>query len=629
MISTVYFYKTGLNERNFAYDKTAHNNILALAQTEQGGEIKIILSAPLAFGQVFNIDVAQYLNVYLCTYIKIVNNYENGTTETRFAFINNFMSLANGNYAVSYELDDWANFILSGNYNYHIEGFTQRANIALCDNLGDVLKIKYDYANAAEREPHNNIYEYLTDYGQETPINGQSLPQGYKCAIIFLNAVQHAGVPQDYAFTGTYTDYDVSMQRQRKLERNNSNICYAIIDPNGKTVPFLFDNVTILGQNVRDVATPPVLAGQINNANIEKIIYFDYFPSSDHLPLEYINNRYYLRYERGQAYVSGITQVAFANDNMTDISYRRDIYEYPIIGNITVYLQGVGLTNFSPQIRYKPNFTAYKIYPSETLIAKQSSYAAYLENSLYLQVPQAQTLKAIYNGATVDLPINEITTNTEFVGGISADGETAFIKTLKTKTQKDYNEMTATAPNINIIDLAILRDYKAYKNAKNTGIAAITASTIGGVVSVGTAAASQNVAGVVGGLSALTQGIISGAQRLQGLTPIKQVQSNNDFSTTAAMDLTGFKIQVVKTEKAQQKQEIINFEKNGILAVVEFNEYLNTQRMQAFNAIQTSDLDIHGIPQQAARRISETFAAGVTLWTAPDVGNKDVVNYPL
>lgn len=629
MISTVYFYKTGLNERNFAYDKTAHNNILSLAQTEQGGEIKIILSAPLAFGQVFNIDVAQYLNVHLCTYIKIVNDYENGTTQTRFAFINNFMSLANGNYAVSYELDDWTNFILSGEYNYHIDGFTQRANIALCEKFNDNLKIKYDYANAAEREPHNDVYEYITDYLEVRPIIGKKLPTGYKCAIIFLNAVQHAGVPQDYAFTGTYTDYDALMKIRRYLERNNSSICYTIIDPDGYTVPFLFDTVKISGQSVNNVIVPPFKAGIINNANIEKIIYFDYFPSNDLLPLEYIDNRYYLRYATGKAYTSGTKQVAFATDNMSDISYTKDIISFPILGNMTVYLQGVGLSNFSPQIRYKPNFTPNEVYPNEEVIPEQTYYTAYLEKSLYKQVPQSQTLKAIYNGATVDLPINEITLYTEFICGISADGETAFIKTLNTKTQEDYNELTATAPNINIIDLAILRDYKSYKNAKNTGIAAITASAIGGVVSVGTSIASQNVAGVVGGLSGMAQGIITGAQRLQGLTPIKQVQANNDYSTTVAMDLTGFKIQVVKTEKAQRKQEIINFEKNGIIAVVEINEYLSTQRMRAFNAIQTSDLDIHGIPQQAARRISETFAAGVTLWTAPDVGNKDVINYPL
>ena len=49
-------------------------------------------------------------------------------------------------------------------------------------------------------------------------------------------------------------------------------------------------------------------------------------------------------------------------------------------------------------------------------------------------------------------------------------------------------------------------------------------------------------------------------------------------------------------------------------------------QMEAFNAIKFSYCVIHGLNQQAARRIADSFVAGVTLWTSSDVGNKNQRN---
>lgn len=51
--------------------------------------------------------------------------------------------------------------------------------------------------------------------------------------------------------------------------------------------------------------------------------------------------------------------------------------------------------------------------------------------------------------------------------------------------------------------------------------------------------------------------------------------------------------------------------------------------MQAYNAVKTGDLDVQGVPDNVAKNIKFAFENGVTLWTATNVGNKDVINYPI
>ena len=69
------------------------------------------------------------------------------------------------------------------------------------------------------------------------------------------------------------------------------------------------------------------------------------------------------------------------------------------------------------------------------------------------------------------------------------------------------------------------------------------------------------------------------------------------------------------------KQDILH---NGF-AVAYMRDGLPPQ-MEAFNTIKCSYCEIHGLNQQAARRIADAFVAGVTLWTSSDVGNKDQRN---
>lgn len=51
--------------------------------------------------------------------------------------------------------------------------------------------------------------------------------------------------------------------------------------------------------------------------------------------------------------------------------------------------------------------------------------------------------------------------------------------------------------------------------------------------------------------------------------------------------------------------------------------------MQAYNAVKTGELDVNGVPDNVAKNIKSAFENGVTLWTATNVGNKDVINYPI
>ena len=84
-------------------------------------------STPIFFSaNPFTISVFDDENYKTATYLKIENT-TTGTnvvsvTETRYGFINNMLELANGSFAVSYSLDDWANFILSGEYPLTIGG---------------------------------------------------------------------------------------------------------------------------------------------------------------------------------------------------------------------------------------------------------------------------------------------------------------------------------------------------------------------------------------------------------------------------------------------------------------------------------------------------------------------------
>ena len=194
--SKITFYKVGLNDSNWAYDSAAFTRILDAGRL--GSELT--LSQPLAFGQPFNISVEDYEIWYkTATYLKIENT-TTGTnvaavTETRYGFINNMLELANGSYAVSYSLDDWANFILSGEYpGYNFDMEIERESLPL------VLKNNNYYAlkTGLQRYTDNGIIKKVEKIS-DTPANANDitpLPAGIKCAVFFFSKnLTSGGVP--------------------------------------------------------------------------------------------------------------------------------------------------------------------------------------------------------------------------------------------------------------------------------------------------------------------------------------------------------------------------------------------------------------------------------------------------
>lgn len=618
------FYKVGLNETNFAYNAASFFNIL------NAGFLGVVdLTAPLAFGQPFNISTDDFFNYRNATYIRITNIYDNNEFEDRHAFINNFLELANGNFAVSYELDDWANFYLSGKYpNIEFDGFTERANVPLLKDG----KIDLTLAAENEREKHNDVIKFY-ELSKNDIYNqsGESLPAGFKCRVYFLNQATLRGAPLVFdgraSGRGSVDNYDLAEELIEELPRQNSIMAFVVIDSNGSTVPVvqkdtdgytLIHNATV---GFEDIGT---------TSNVNKYIDFDF------LPVRYSDNNPILL----ENIAAGTLQLNYAvrlpgirtdpvdseqilKQKMADVAVGYYVEEH--------YIQGVLLEKFAPVVSFNINDTldvANELRQDANFV-KATTYNDYINKSLYSATSEAVTISVKVWQAQMDIPANEITDQTQFYAGISGDGETVYIKVKGLKNQEPNNVLTASAQNDNLGEIGISQDYRAYKNAKITGTASVIASTAGAVVGLASSVATGNVAGVVGSLAGGAQGLIAGQQRLQGLTPIKQNGGAGDITITQIADGNKIYITITRTAGAQGKAEIKQLERYGVATTIDFAEYLRNCQMQAYNAVKCAYMGIHNIPQQAARRISETLVAGVTLWTAVDVGNKDVINYQL
>ena len=175
--SHVYFYKNGMNKRNWAYNLTSHTAILAASFV--GSETGYTLARPLALGAPFELSPADYFTVKEATYIKIINQIQSGTSvtsETRCAFIDSFTWLTVGTVTVNYTLDDWYNFFLSGDYpKSSLDGFVTRANIALIDST-NIIDLYNCMGSHVEIENIEEAQELEKDLNY-----GTTLPDGWKC----------------------------------------------------------------------------------------------------------------------------------------------------------------------------------------------------------------------------------------------------------------------------------------------------------------------------------------------------------------------------------------------------------------------------------------------------------------
>ena len=655
------FYKVGLNERNFAWDLTAFNNILAAGAYANAAGGVVVLSQPLAFGSVFNISFENYQTYKNATYLKIENTID-GTTETRFAFINNFLELANGNYSISYTLDDWANYILNeiaGN-NYHIDGFIDYANVKVGmanANVGYFLSQPY-FTGA--RQSHSDLKilnrakmgtpgEFATVNADATYLTGTALPNAKDiCAVYFLNSINYNGAPSSRrSMFGTINDIDVEnlsgdnitlnyiKTAERKIPRQNSNIVFRVFKYDALTDSYSAYSLVMTVDNQLqavggyDGEFDPTDLYAPNDATIQKIMYFEgWAPFETTAETGFDFKTFRRRTATGWETVS---EYCLFNVNDSIKSYCADIGASVVnveqVNETYHYYFGLWIPDFTPLMVSKTPKLISPILPNYSEFTPLVNYGQYLSESLYSNLSQFNSIKFKYLTAELTAPGMVLQGSTLLFAGLSGDGESCYLKLARTIGQDSYNKEFATGQNINYFDPTVLADFRTYKNAKITGAASIAATTAGALVSLGSSVATGNVAGMVGALSGGLSGVMGNIKALEGLTPAQQSPANGDQTLTIIGDLSAIYGEVIKTMLVLDKIEFKDAEENGVACFFDWKTYRDTQRCQAFNAIRCAAMEITGIPAQAARRIIETFMSGVTLWTSTDVGNKRQINY--
>ena len=630
--TTVLFYNVGLNEKNLAYNWNTLSRILAAGIITDNGQAYELHLTALPFGQVFNISQDVYDKVKTATYIVIENtNPEkpNATPDARACFINNFLQLANGNWSVSYTIDDWASFYLNPDspYNMHIDGFTERANVPLINANNEFLTTSMPLTGATNDKGMQFTQSLiLRRPGNPSATHGKSLPQGYTCAVYFINNPKyngtHSGAGQ--SAQGTVLDYDIKSAQFREIPRNNSSIYYMVFDSDGY-------NVGIYGKNnENDNYQEIVPRGKISiyepdDSTIEKIMYFDFIPTDDNTAW---NNGFQ------QITYDGTTRWGIAVAGTTDNNLKLRLADITH-GNDNVYYKALRISKFAPVMG--ANIADFSIIRQKSIISKENQYQTYIDKSLYKNIDELRKIKLKFLTTEIEVPIFYLNDFTTTIVTFSGDGETAILKLgqLEYPINLKSNIFSATGQNTAYFDLTLVRDFKAYKNAKITGAAGIASTAIGTITAFGASVASGNIPGVVGALSGGAQGIIGGIQKLQGVTPSQQSPANGDKTLTDITNdttKTGQYLIYLIEECPQgdlENQKAKDLEENGAAVAMAFDEYIDKCQMQAFNAIKMAIMDVTGAPQQICRRIEEIFLNGVTLWTATDVGNKKVINYPL
>lgn len=618
--ASIEFYKVGLNDKNLAFNNTALQNILSAGQILKNGQPYILRLSNLAFGQPLNVDEATFYIIQSATYLKINTTDENNNNaQVRYCFINNYLRLANGNWAISYTIDDWASFYLSVSspYNIQIDGFTERANVPLVKNS---KFNSYNVPLTAGTSESGLKYVYSNKPARPTG-HGIALPSGYICAVYFISTPKYKGSPSGAFAHGTILDYNNANNTYRKIPRNNSNIYFMVFDNNGY-------NVGIYGKNSEnDNYTEIVPAGNIrlydpDDSSIDKIMYFDFIPSDDAARWTYGFQ---------QLTFNGSTVWGIAVGGTSDNNLKIKLADI-IHGNDGRYYMAEYLTNFAPIMEISLSQFSDLIIQNSNLTL-ENTYNNYIAKSLYKNIDEFREITIKCLSAEIKTSIANLYIDSKIIIEFSGDGETVIIKLARSDMDAKLrsNIVSATGQNTAYFDLVQVRDFKAYKNAKITGAAGIAATAVGSVTALGASIATGNVAGVVGALSGGAQGIISGVQKLQGLSPAQQSPANGDKTLTDIINDFDYCVYIIENIPMYELQtsRAKYLEENGAAVEMPFDIYMSNCQMQKFNAIKMSDITITAAPQQICRRIEEMFLSGVTLWTATDVGNKKVINYPI
>lgn len=621
--SKITFYKVGLNDSNWAYDSAAFTRILNAGRL--GSEET--LAQPLAFGQPFNISVFEYETYKTATYLKIVNTTtrQNGdaVTVTRYGFINNMLEMANGNYAVSYSLDDWANFILSGEYTgYEIHMETERESLPLVSATD-----KYNaFATGLQRYTDNGIIKVVEKI-PDAPVDENAitiLPPGIKCAVFFFSKNYFDGKESEYYFNGSYTYY-TSLKERKTIPRINSSIGFMLFyapdyayQQGVVSSPNEYSEINnSIVETIIYTASPPTpettvklwsemdfYYSNINSPGIDKVLIFDYIPwGTVHVNVELkVNSPLFGKLYR-LTMTDGIRADSFADIGALHESETKYKYFY-----------ARAITNFSP-------FTNVDLSSLIVSDIKYKGESVTPENSLIETTPPLKRVEIRNGAAKIDIPLELITESAGAYFGVSGDGETCFIKLYGIDGYTD--EQTATAQNSNIENIAIKKDYLSYKNAKISGAIGITAQAGATGAALVSSIATGNVAGIVGTIGAAGQ-IFDRVNAQKMVSPVKQATIVNDQSMMFVTMQNNKEVITYTAPDIWLNEAKLDILYNGF-AVAYIRNGLPPQ-MEAFNAIKCSYCEIHGLNQQAARRIADSFVAGVTLWTSSDVGNKNQRN---
>lgn len=610
--SHVYFYKNGMNKRNWAYNLTSHTAILAASLI--GSDTGYTLARPLALGAPFELSPADYFTVKEATYIKIINQIQSGasvTFETRCAFIDSFTWLTVGTVTVNYTLDDWYNFFLSGDYPQSaLDGFVTRANISLIDSQ-NIIDLYNCMGSHVEIENIEEAQELEKDLNY-----GTTLPSGWKCYAVFYDTPYFMGdeVSGDSSNSNVnaYSYFSLDDLGAETVD-GNAIIGMLITSKSGLPQAVYYGSFGA-GNILMNFATP---AG-FNDSHILKVIEYQGYAPFTGFSIRKTS--------------SGTNYILIQEESGVSISDYRKKH----CANVYTITNGTELGNTYSllKLKYSPiarsNFSTLKHGNGETY-TKKTTYYEYLNDSLYKLSPEFLNIVIKYRGAEISTSLKNLRKNSlaYCYYGETADGESSYIKLRNQNIDfSDYN--TAFGANTMIEAPLVSFDYQGYKNAKISGALGIGINTLQLVATT----AQTFAGGGVNPTAAITAAGSAGGL-VQNITEYKGIRKNtynNNVLDISAERMANKENLLVIYQKPNSKNEnivAIDLERNGIGCYIDINTYLNSQQMQAYNAVKTGDLDVHGVPDNVAKNIKFAFENGVTLWTATNVGNKDVINYPI
>lgn len=625
--SFITFYKTGLNGNNWAYDKAALTSILASA----GLAPVLALTRVLSFGTPFEITDEQYALYKTATYIKIENTDDaSGTTITRYARIQNFLSIYTGGYTVAYTLDDWANYVLNADeFNAHIDGFVTHANLKL----------------ATTNAVGNNIYNFDRSYGefkdrltvteQNAPdltyaslTNGRILADGFMCALIKYKQPLYLGAEvkeKTYARTVIY----------EKTKTINALGYYAVQIIHYDATFNRYETARISSETSSGDKTILSNIGQWrpDSDNIEQITYLPFFPTV--APQTPADPGLFLDEITDSAGAVTNYEIIYNNNLGTQIDLLKKYELYDVSGKTTegttsnIFSIDVGLvfsTEYTLAVGELIKNLTKKPYINGSTFTKYNDFTTYYGTSRYRGSSEYMRVVFGYQSAEIEVSPAALKVGMTVTCGLSPDLTSAYVK-LNNANQAIAPLNTAISENLNILLPPIGYNRESERNAKLTGYLSGATGILSGA------------GGLIGGLATGNPGLIAGAAQsaIQGVNTLYKTSILKTLTNMPASRDT-FAVEILQKERlyiavnypADYADEVIlrQYEYTGIDTLYEINEYLEKEKCQAFNFIQCDQsIEIHGIPEEPAQRIAAALIQGVTLWTSSDVGNKKQINY--